>query len=395
MAWPHLPGLICAGLAGAGMAQTAAGYLAARLFARAPAPADNAARPPVSVLKPLHGGEPLLEHALETLFRQDYPAFQLIFGVQRANDPAITVVERLMARYPAVDATLVVDARIHGVNRKIGNLINMLPAARHDLLVISDSDMHAAPDYLARVCAALASPGTGLVTTIYTGLPATPGIIAQLGAAYINQIFAAGALMARGLGRQDCMGATMALTRATLARIGGLEALLPYVADDGVLGRKVRALGLRVGLAATVPATTVGETRLADLLRHELRWARTIRAMAPLGFTASVIQYPVFWAALAVLCSAAAPWAMALLAAAALLRSAAGRGIERALAARTAPLWLAPLRDLVSVAVMAAAFADDRVAWRGQVLSTAPDRALAQRDPHFISPPPAMAHGEG
>ena len=395
MAGPSLAGLICAGLAGAGMAQTLAGWLVARHFARAPGPGALDMPPPVTVLKPLYGTEPMLEAALETLFRQDFPRFQLVFGVQRSDDAAIATVRRLLARYKDVDARLVVDARLHGANRKIGNLINMLPAARHDVLVISDSDMHVAPDYLSRVCAALAPAGTGLVTTVYTGLPAQGGITQQLGAAYINQIFAAGALMARGLGRQDCMGATMALTRQTLREIGGLEALVPYVADDGVLGRLVRGRGLRVALARTVPATTVGETGIIELLRHELRWARTIRAMAPLGFAASVIQYPVFWALLAVVLAGPQEWTLALLACAAALRIGAGRGIERALGAPAAPLWLAPLRDVVSVGVMAAAYLNNRVAWRGQVMSTAPDRDMVRRAPNFISPPPAMAHGEG
>ncbi|MDX2294887.1 MULTISPECIES: glycosyltransferase, partial [Streptomyces] len=112
-----------------------------------------------------------------------------------------------------------------------GNLINMLSSARHDTLVISDSDMHVAPDYLREVAAALARPGVGLVTSLYTGRPAEGSPALQLGAAHINQIFASGQLMARHLGRQDCVGATMALTRATLARVGGLAALVDYVAD--------------------------------------------------------------------------------------------------------------------------------------------------------------------
>ena len=196
-----------------------------------------------------------------------------MFGVQRTSDPAIGVVERLRTRFPAIDMVLVVDPTPHGANRKIANLINMLPFARHDVLVISDSDMHVAPDYLARVADALARPGTGLVTSIYTGLPGRDRLSAQLGAAYINQIFASGALVGRYLGRQDCLGATMALRRDTLAEIGGLAVLSPYVADDGILGRRVRDLGLSVGLAATVPATTVAEIGMVALFRHELRWA--------------------------------------------------------------------------------------------------------------------------
>jgi ceramide glucosyltransferase len=398
----HWASWAMAAIALTGITQVLLGTAAARLFlpsaARRPARETNLPR--VTVLKPLHGAEPLLARALETFFRQDYPGFQIIFGVQSAADPAIAVVNALCQRYPQVDAALVVNPRPHGTNRKIANLINMFPTARHDILVVSDSDMHVAPDYLRQVVRVLGQPGVGLATTIYTGLPAGPSLTAQLGAAYINQIFSSGALLARFLGRQDCLGATMALTRSTLMQIGGFPGLSPFVADDGVLGRRVRALGQQVRLAPTVPATTVSEASLPALFRHELRWARTIRAMAPIGFILSALQYPVFWALLATLFSAGKLWALALLLGTALVRAACGRVIERSLGAAPTALALAPVRDLLSVAVMAAAFFDDEVAWRGQVLSTAPDRALAQGQfstgtAGFARTPPVLAHGKG
>ncbi len=382
-----------AAIAVAGVAQVVLGTAAARAFlprggsGKAGGAQIGVALPKVTVLKPLHGVEPMLSDALESFFRQDYPGFQLVFGVQRADDPAIAVVELLRRTYPTVDAVLVVNPRPHGTNRKIANLINMFPAARHDILVVSDSDMHVALDYLRQVVAVLEQPRVGLVTTIYTGLPASRGLTRQLGAAYITQIFASGALMARFLGRQDCLGATMALSRATLAQIGGFAGLSPFVADDGVLGRRVRALGLQIRLAPTVPATTVSEAGLGALFRHELRWARTIRAMAPVGFVLSAIQYPVVWAALALAVSGGALWACALLAVSCLVRAISGRMIEAALGAIPTTLALAPFRDLLSIIVMAAAFFDDQVAWRGQVLSTAPDRAFRA--------PPVLAHGKG
>ncbi len=376
-----------AAIAVAGIVQVVLGTAASRAFLPRGKAAAAASLPKISVMKPLHGAEPMLAGALESFFRQDYPGFQLVFGVQRANDPAIAVVEALCRAYPAIDASLVVNPRPHGTNRKIANLINMFPAARHDILLVSDSDMHVAPDYLRQVMAVLEQPGVGLVTTIYTGLPASRALTRQLGAAYITQIFASGALVARFLGRQDCLGATMALSRATLASIGGFAGLSPFVADDGVLGRRVRALGLQIRLAPTIPATTVSEAGLGALFRHELRWARTIRAMAPVGFVLSSIQYPVFWSVLALAVSGFQLWALALLAAACLVRALSGRLIETALGAAPTTLALAPLRDLLSITVMAAAFFDDEVAWRGQVLSTAPDRAFRA--------PPVLAHGKG
>ena len=399
----QVPAALAALLCAIGVIQTLAGLIYVRRFARhVPSPATSL--PPITVLKPLYNDEPLLTEALETFFRQDYPVLQLVFGVQRPNDPAIPIVQALQERYEHVDAVLVIDPTQHGINRKIANLINMFPSARHDLLVVSDSDMHVAPDYLRRIAAAFAAKGVGLVTSLYVGKAATRGVTARLGAAYINQIFAAGAVVARALGRQDCLGATMAFSRDTLRRIGGFDALSPYVADDGVLGRMLVAGGQTIALAATVPATTVSDSGFAALFRHELRWSRTIRAMAPTIFPASLVQYPVFWALLAASLAPGWLWPFALLALAIAVRAVCGRLIERALGAAPTPLWLAPLRDVFSIAVMAAAYAGEKVAWHDQVLSTRADRALVRREGAFAARPPVrarivaradgLAHGE-
>jgi ceramide glucosyltransferase len=193
--------------------------------------------------------------------------------------------------------------------------------------------------------------------------------VGHLGAMQINQTFLPGALLSRALGRQDCLGATMMLRRNTLERIGGLEALADHLADDNVLGRLVQRLGLKIALADTIPATTVPETTLRALWRHELRWARTIRALVPAQFAASVLQYPLAWALLAVALTGAAPWSLAWFAAAWAIRAVAARAVDRALglAFRT-PLWLLPVRDLMSVAVMMASYAGRRVEWRGHTM---------------------------
>jgi ceramide glucosyltransferase len=356
----------------AGLGQAVAGWILLRRFLARPV-AAAAELPPVSILKPLHGDEPLLEQALASLCTQDYPAYQIVFGVQDQADPALAVVARLRARFPACDIAVVANPEAHGSNRKIGNLINMLPSAAHDILVIGDSDIHVVPDYLRDIVAALAQPGVGLVTTLYSGLPATRRLPALLGASWINHVFLPGAVLARAMGRQDCLGATMALRRTTLAEIGGLAALADHLADDNVLGQLVRARGLAVALAANVPATTVGERSLRALFRHELRWARTIRALEPAGFAASILQHKLAWA-LAGLAVApgwasgaffAAIWAGAALAAAGTVRNLDTR--LKGLAIST-PLWLLPLRDLMSAAVWAVAHAGTRVEWRGHSL---------------------------
>jgi ceramide glucosyltransferase len=366
-----VPGLLAAGLAGVGMLQVSAGLAAVRRFGQRASTPASAELPAVTVLKPLHGDEPLLEDALASFLVQDYPAYQVVFGLQDKSDPALAVIHRLRARFPDADIEVVVDATQHGVNKKIGNLINMLPAARHDVLVIADSDMHAERDYLREVVATLQKENVGLVTTLYAGRPAGPGLPGQLGTSQITHGFLPGALLARALGRQDCLGATMALRRETLEAVGGLPALVHHLADDAVLGQLVNRLGLETRLAGTVLETTVPERHFSPLVQHELRWGRTIVSLVPVGYAASAIGYPVFWSALAILLSGSEAWAWFLFALAWLARAVAARGIDRALGLDPiTPFWLLPLRDLLSVSVIVASYAGDEVEWRGQVLST-------------------------
>jgi ceramide glucosyltransferase len=373
-------------LSAIGVLQVVAGWVAVVRFVQSK-PSAPVRSGPITVLKPLHGQEPLLAEALATLCEQDYPAgYQIVFGVQDHTDGAVPVVRALQARYPGRDMELVVDAARHGANPKIGNLINMLPMARHDILVIADSDVHARPDYLRRLADALGQPGVGLVTTLYTGLPAFRSLAGFLGATQITHGFLPGALLGRVLGRHDCLGATMCLSRDTLTRIGGLATLRDHLADDNVLGRRVRAEGLDVVLAHTIVATTVPERRISALWKHELRWARTIRALASVGFAASILQYPLFWAILAVIASGGAVWTWALTLGVWAIRALAVTEIDRALRgmpgglAFRSPVWLLPSRDLLSVAEWIASFAGRRVDWRGLKLEADTPSPLTPRE---------------
>ena len=371
---PALLGLFPAAVAVAAAVQTVASSRAvSRFLGDASRERRIGVMPPVTVLKPLHGDEPMLEEALSSVCEQDYPTFQIVFGVQRRDDPAIGVVDRLRGRFPWVDMTLVIDPTPQGPNRKVSNLINMLPAARHATLVISDADIHAGADMLRSVVRPLMDGSAGLVTTLYTGLPASRSPWRLLGAAQINQAFLPGALMGRSLGREDCLGAVMALRRSTLDAIGGFRTLLPHLADDAVLGRKVRDLGFAVRLAGSVPATSVTETSFAELFSHELRWGRTVRSQAPLGYPMSALQAPIGWALIALLAHPALPTAALLLLCWA-VRAAVGRRLERSLLGHAlTPFWIAPLRDALTLAVIVASYAGNHVAWRGQRLHTDAD----------------------
>lgn len=351
-----------------GLAEVVAGALLVRRFSRQ-ARSHSSSPPPLSVLKPLAGDEPLLEEALASLCRQDYPEFQIILGAADPADPALAVAQRIVARFPGRDIAVVAGGAPRTVNRKVGNLIAMLRVARHDVVVIADADVHAPPGYLDALAAALDQPRTGLVTTLYSGRPGAPGWPARLGASQITHGFLPDALIARALGREDALGATLAVSRAVLARAGGFEALAAEIADDAVLGRRVAALGLAVRLAATVPATTVPERTLRALFRHELRWARTVRTLAPAGFAASALRYPLPWALAALAASGVASWSAGLFLLAWAGRAAAARGIDRVLGlAPVLPAWLIPFRDLFSCWVLLASYAGNRVEWRGLVL---------------------------
>lgn len=363
----------------AGVAYLLAAAVALIRFQRA-APDVPSDRPPISVLKPLCGDEPELYDNLCSLLRQEYPEFQVVFGVRHGDDPAVAVVRRLMAEFPAVEIHLVVDARQGGTNLKVANLLNMLAHARHDRLVFADSDILAPPGYLDAMVAALARPGIGLVTCLYTGRPASAGW-ARLGALFINHGFLPSVLVGRLLGRVDgCFGATIATTRPVLEAVGGLERFKDHLADDYALGAAVRAAGLNIALSTCLVRTTVSEAAATPLLAHELRWMRTIRSIEAAGHAASAITYPVAMAVLALPAALAAglPWlGLGTLGLAVLARVITGRMIDARLGEPPTPVWLMPCRDLMSFGLVVASFCGTTICWRNSLYRIQADGRLS------------------
>jgi ceramide glucosyltransferase len=327
-------------------------------------------RPPVTVLKPLCGAEPGLYENLRSFCLQDYPALQLIFGVRDAADPALAVARRLVEEFPSLPIEIVIDASQHGSNRKVSNLMNMVPRATHDLLIISDSDALVGPDYLSTVTAPLLNPKNGLVTCIYQSVP-TAGVWSRLGAMYINDWYMPSVLLAWLFGHRDfASGQTMGLRRDTLEAMGGLSVIADHLADDYELGQQVRKLGLRLVLSPYLLETVQDEPDPAALIAHELRWMRTIRVLAPAGFTFLFLSFTLPLAAVGIALTAAEP----MVASAALklfcITVAARLGlscIPRLAHERLsfADLWLLPLRDLLLCWVWWRAFFTSRVTWRG------------------------------
>ncbi|QCE34413.1 glycosyltransferase [Acetobacteraceae bacterium] len=258
--------------------------------------------PRISVFKPLYGDIPLLKEALETLLNQDYPYFEIIFGVHDAKDPAVKVVEALQQAYPTQEIKIVISPTKKGMNQKVINLGHIQKRATSDIFVIADADIHVPPYWLKYIIQALQTPKTALVTAPYAGISAHAvnpwQSFSRLG---INSSFLPGVLVSRYLGRQDCFGATMALTRQKLEELGGFEALESYVADDAKLANTVRKTDENVALLPALTLTSVTENSFQKLIQHELRWGRTTKSVQPIAYAASILQFSLVWSALALL----------------------------------------------------------------------------------------------
>lgn len=363
-------------LASAATGYTVLAVVAVRAFARAPLP--PAVPPePVALLKPLHGLEPRLAENLAGFLDQDWPArLAMVAGANRADDPALGV-----ARGLAGPVTIRDHAPRLGANGKVANLANLLPAADAALLILSDSDMAVPRDYVARVAAALAQPGTGAVTCAYRGRGDAGGW-SRFAAAGISYGFAPAVVASWALGvDQACMGSTIALRRATLEAIGGFERFADVLADDHAIGAAVRALGLAVRpVPRMVLAHGCTEASLAAVWRHELRWATTVRGVNLPGHLGSLMTHPLALALLAVPASPRAGLAAVLAALAARWWLAAT--IDRWVGEPGAPAWWLPARDLVSFAVFVASFFARRVDWRGASLRMEPHGRVTAEPEH-------------
>lgn len=319
---------------------------------------------PATILKPLYGAEPQLAANLASFRDQHWRApVQIVAGIHSADDRAGAAVASLG---PAID--LVIDNRRHGANAKIGNLINMTSAARHDIIVLSDSDIAAPPHYLERVVAALDRPGVGAVTCVYAGR-GDNGFWSVMGAAMLSYQFMPNVLLSLALRTGDvCMGSTIAMRRETLERIGGFERFADILADDHAIGMAVRALGLDVAVAPVLVTHASAEGSFADLIRHELRWAATVRDLNPLGYAGLIMTHPLPFALATAIIMPGWP-ALALVAAVIGGRIATAHAIDRVVGRRTAPLALMPVRDLMSFGVFLGSFFVRQVEWRDTQLA--------------------------
>ena len=373
-------------IAGSAILILAAGYsvltvVAVLAFRMRSSPNHPRSLPPVTMLKPLCGAEPGLYEHLRSFCEQDYPEFQIVFGVREAGDPACAVVKRLAAEFPSIPIELVIDPQLHGSNRKISNLINMLPYARHDVLAMADSDAFVAADYLAVVTAPLLNHDVGLVTCIYRGAP-TQRVWSRLGAMYINEWYVPSVLLAWLFGHEGYVsGQTVCLRRDTLRAIGGLEPLADYLADDYRLGELVRALGLRIVLSPYVLMGEHHEPNFDSLVRHELRWMRTLRVLRPRSFRLIFFSFSLPLAVIGLLAAAAdVPLPASLWA---LFGTTVGARLVLHFVYRMrdrpnplSDLWLLPVRDVLICWVWCRSFFTSHVTWRGSEFAVGADGVM-------------------
>ncbi len=325
--------------------------------------------PPVSILKPLRGADPEAYENFRSHCLQEYPEYEILFGVRDASDPAVPFVERLIRECADRQIRLVVCPAMLGNNQKVGSLIQMLPQAHYDYLLVDDSDIRVAPDYLARVMACFADPKVGMATCLYRGV-AGRTLGSRLEALGINTEFMAGVLAARQLERgiHFALGSTLAISRACLGKIGGLDPLADYLADDFELGYRTSAAGLEVRLADAVVENYLPDYSFSAFLQHQLRWSRSTRHSRPSGHAGLVLTFGVAWALAALLVSWGAPWAWGLLGAALATRLWVAHAVGRVVLndrrwARD--LWLLPFRDILALVVWIGSYTGRTVHWRG------------------------------
>jgi ceramide glucosyltransferase len=354
-----------------------AGY---RFFSK-PEAAQRGELRPVSIMIPLHGADFRAYQNYAELCRQDYPEYQIVFGVRDTEDSSIPIVEKLIADFPARDIALVISADTIGQNLKVSNLQNMLGRVKHEQIVIVDSDIRVSRDYLQRVLAPLSDPKVGLVTCLYRTAE-TPDFAAKLEAVGITAEFAAGVLMAWMLeGVKFALGSTMATTRTRLEAIGGFYALADYLADDFMLGNLIEQSGYEVRLSQHVVETAMQPSGFAGMMRHQMRWARSTRISRPMGYLGLLLTYGTALALLNVAVDRASIFSILLLAGTLIIRLTMGWVIgvhwlrDRILKKY---FWLVPVRDVLSFLIWCLSWVGKEVEWRGRVFEVARDGKMIQ-----------------
>src|SRR5215813_11362858 len=334
--------------------------------------------PAVSILKPVRGLDPASYENFASFCRQDYVDYEIVFAVADEDDPAIETIRRLIDDFPRRSIRLLIGAPNLGPSSKVNKLCRLTREARHDILVISDSDIRVASDYLRSVVAPFRDARVGAVTCLYAGI-ANDRIASELEALGIATDFSAGVLTAwQFQGLRFAFGATMATTRERLGEIGGFEALVAYCADDYQLGYRIAERGYVVALPGHVVESECAVRTLREYVQHQLRWAITIRHSRPWGYAGLVLTHGPLWAAAATAARPTAAIAASYVTAYLTLRllmawSVARWGLDGRVVRKW---WLVPVRDTLGLGVWCAALFKNRIHWRGREFAVTGGRLL-------------------
>ncbi|MEA5114008.1 MAG: bacteriohopanetetrol glucosamine biosynthesis glycosyltransferase HpnI [Geobacteraceae bacterium] len=345
--------------------------------------------PPVTIIKPVKGEDAESFENFASFCRQDYPVYQIVFAIASSGDPAVPVIRRLMENFPETDLELVLDDRIYGPNYKVSNLINAYPKAKHDVIVICDSDIRVGPRFLHEVAMHFTDGKVGLVTSLYrsSGVRNIATALESMGftADMIPNVLVA--LRLEGL--TFALGASMAVRRSALEKIGGFRALADYLADDYQLGNMIHRAGFKLALSAYFVESVMQRESLRSVLSRQLRWARTMRASRAGGYFASVITQPAPAMLLALVSSgfSMAGWiAVLTLGAARMFCATVFSRIFVRDGIFPRYLWLLPVRDLLASAVWLLSFLGNRVVWRSRVYRVLPGGKIRDIGEPFRGP---------
>jgi ceramide glucosyltransferase len=322
--------------------------------------------PPMSLLKPLHGAEPELERCLESFFVQDYPGYEILFAVRHADDPAVDVFNRLSTRYPHIPTKMILTGEPPYANAKVYSLEKMAEAARHRILVITDSDASVASDYLQSMAREFAAPRVGAVTNLYRGVGGRD-LWSKMEALGMTTEFMSGVVVAERLeGMKFMLGPSMAIRTECLDAIGGFSAMKDYLADDFVLGNWADRAGWRVALSRHVINHHASNEGFTRTFIHRLRWNRSSRFSRPSGYFGQGFTYGMVWALLLLLLSPAW-WGFVL--SVIVLRFLLAIQVGVCLLkdhATWRSLWLLPLQDVFSFASWVGGFLGREIVWRSE-----------------------------
>jgi ceramide glucosyltransferase len=338
-----------------------------REFYSTPDPPPGGYRPPASILKPVKGIDPQALENFVSFCRQDYPEYEILFGVSDPTDPVIPIIQQLQRELPERTIRLYVAPPL-GSNHKVAILRHLSEQARHELLVISDSDMRATPDYLQRIAAPLEDDRIGLVTCLYRG-EFPQSLAARLESLYMAVHFLPSVIMGRrAIAMRFAVGATMALRRSDLRRLGGFEAIANYLADDYQLGSRIAALGLRVYLSHYIIPSVLGATKFRDQWDREVRWIRCARVSRPREYPGLLLGFTTPFALAFLAVSGLAPAGWGVLTASLILRWVLAWKVTGYTGDREVRRWLLwlPVRDVLTALVWCAGLVGKSTIWRGE-----------------------------